>query len=174
MSDQSDKKIPEKLYQRRSGFSIFDFYKNPGWRLGTGSAVKGPAWYISVVLSFALGFWSVWADITGGAGIARIFIVWMVVSGVAFYFFIRLQLTLFWSALVAAGGAVLALVLQLRYWFLNQGWPGWAVKDLPIISDMLGETPAESLMWLSELSAILALAAACLVFLILTLISRRF
>ncbi len=173
LNDQSEKDFAEGNYYRRSGFSLFDFWKKPGWRLGTGEGVKGPVWYLSVLASLAIGLWVEWADIASGASFIRIATIWMVVSGVAFYFLIRLQQTLFWAALLAAGGAVLMLVLQLRFWLLNDTWPGWALKDLTPLADVLGDGSAGVLGWISDLSAILALVVASLVCLALTAVVRR-
>jgi hypothetical protein len=165
--------LPEDFYHRRSGFSLFDFWKRPGWRLGTGSSVKGPAWVISVVVSFALGLWAAWADITGGASVVRFITIWIVVSGVAFYFLIRLRQTLLWGAVLAACAAALTLVLQLRFWFLNDSWPGWVFQELPIFNDLLDETSAGLFIWLGNQSAILVLLAASILFIALTAIFRR-
>ena len=173
MTDKPHKELPEEFYQRRSGFSIFDFHKNPGWRLGTGSSDRGPVWIVAVSLSFTLGLWVAWADIVGGASFVRIAVIWIVVSGVAFYFIVRWQQTLLWSAVLAASGAALTLVLQLRFWLLNDGWPGWAVKDLPVFNEIVTENSAGLLLWLGNQSAIFTLIIASFLLLALTAISRR-
>ncbi|MBT3990955.1 MAG: hypothetical protein HN884_01835 [Rhodospirillaceae bacterium] len=165
--------MPDEFYQRRGGFSIFDFWKRPGWRLGTGSDVKGPLWYLAVVASFALGIWAAWADIIGGAGAIRIAIIWIVVSGVAFYFLIRLQQTLLWGAVLTAASAALTLVLQLRFWLLNDTWPGWLAQELPILSDIVGAQPTGLLAWLGNQSAIFVLLGASIICLALTLITKN-
>jgi hypothetical protein len=174
MADNSKKKLPKEFYERRSGFSIFDFYKHPGWRLGTGSDQRGPVWYISVVLSFAFAILAAWNDIVGGASFMRIAVILILVSGLSFYFLIRWQQSLLWSAVLAASGAALAVVLQLRFWLLDDNWPGWAVKDLPVFNELLAPNPSGFLLWFGDLSAILALVIASLVLLMLTVVFRRF
>lgn len=171
--EKPNKNLSDDFLQRRSGFSIFDFWKKPGWRIGTGAAMRGPLWYSAAIISFALGFWVEWADIVGGASFVRIITIWMIVSGVAFYFLIRLQQTLFWSALLMLSGAALTFVLQLRYWLLEGRWPGWRVKDVPILTEVQWQDPASLFLWLSNQSALLLLIAAAILFILLAAISKR-
>ena len=173
MADEEDKELPKDFYNRRSGFSIFDFWRRPGWQLGTGAETKTPYWYVVAAISFAVALWIEWADITGGASLTRIAAFFIIISGVVFYFLMRLQQTLFWGAIAAAGGAVLTLVMQLRHWLSGDGWPGWQLRDLPLFVDLVGTEASGGLAWLGNQSAILLLISVSILFLVLTLIVRR-
>jgi hypothetical protein len=168
MADEDD------IYNRRSGFSIFDFWRRPGWRLGTGAETKTPYWYVVAAISFALALWIVWADIVGGASLTRIVTIFIVASGVIFYFLIRLQQTLFWAGIGSIGGAALSFVLQLRQWFSTDVWPGWQIRDLPGFREVVGVESSGLLAWLGNQSAILVLLGAAISLLVLTLVLRRF
>ena len=168
MADEDD------FYHRRSGFSIFDFWRRPGWRLGTGAETKTPYWYIVAVISFGLALWIVWADIVGGASLTRIVTIFIVASGVVFYFVIRLQQTLLWVGIASAGGAALAFALQLRHWFSTDAWPGWHLKELPGFVDVVGGESSGILAWLGNQSAIFALMSAAILFFVITYFVRRY
>ena len=178
MADQPNKKqIEDKssgdFYYRRSGFSIFDFWKNPGWRLGTGGETKGIYTNVAVIVSFAFAFWIEWADIVGGASLARIAAFFIIISAVSFYFLIRLRKTLFWSAVIAACAAALSLTLQIRHWFSNDLWPGWVLGDISFFTDVAGEVPTGIMAWLADQSAIVVLIGAAIAFGILALLVER-
>ncbi|MGY9001244.1 MAG: hypothetical protein ACKVIK_15110 [Rhodospirillales bacterium] len=172
MVKESDKGSEKYSYYPSNNFSFLNFCKNPGWRLGTGSHVKGPNWYFSITISLALGFWASWADIVNGTSFIRIAVIWIFTSGIIYYFLVRWLQSLFWVMLITASATVLTVVLELRIWLLNDVWPSWLLKDLPILAGMLDKYSSEFILWFGSFSVISFLASTSLVFLVIAILSQ--
>lgn len=121
--------------RRIGNFSLFNFWRNPGWRLGTSDGPKNRYWYVASTLSLLIGLIFEWEDIIGGASLTRIVTIWIVVSGVMFYFLIRLKQTAIWSAIIAASTGLIVLGWQIKEWFSLGVWPGW---DLGLAINFIG------------------------------------
>lgn len=91
---------------------------------------KSKYWYLISTVSLFIGLLFEWEDIIGGASLLRIITIWIVVSGVVFYFLIRLKQTAFWCAILAALASLSVLGLEIKNWIVEGVWPSWDLKTL--------------------------------------------
>ncbi len=114
----------------QTGFSVFDFWHRPSWRLGVDEGTRNRTWYVIFSVSLLIGFWFVWEGIIGGASLIRIVTISIVVSGVVFYFLIRLKQTALWGAGIAAVLAVMITGFEYNQWLDTGAWPAWTIGHM--------------------------------------------
>ncbi len=158
---------------RRGPFTLFDFWRRPGWRLDAEEGPRSRLWYLAATASLLAGFWFEWEDIVGGASLTRIVTIWIVVSGVCFYFLTRFVKTAFWLAAIAAVSGILAFGLESKEWLANGEWPGWTIRYFFDVAGLQDVPQSSNVVQLYDYSLIGGLTVLALLALVAGVIADR-
>ena len=108
---------------------------------------------IAVFVSLLIGLGAAWPDLTGGARFDRILIVWMVVAGVVFMVFTRLDKAVLWSAAISGLIAIGLFAAQIDVWLETNLWPGWQIADVATFTGFDGSGISAPVAWIFQQSA---------------------